>query len=89
MFVELGYMLENPVYLKLLQRRNKVPKYRVNVQYDMGMGSGGEVLEFERGNNRAARRYLKKLEGSDLSLIKRGVGVLWDTFSRVIEVREK
>ena len=65
-----------------------MPKYRVNVQYDMGMGSGGEVLEFERGTTEGSQIPSKKLEGSDLSLIKRGVGVLWDTFSRVIEVRE-
>lgn len=61
-----------------------MPKYRVNVSYDMGMSGGGETLEFERKNDRAARRYLKKLEGSDLSLIKRGVSVQWNTFSRVV-----
>jgi len=61
-----------------------MPKYRVEVTYDMGMSRGGEMHEFEARNDVRAKEYIKKLKGSWLSLIKRGVSVKEETLSRVI-----
>lgn len=62
-----------------------MPNYTVKVTYDMGMSPGGEVHKFKARNDKDANKYLKKLEGSWLSMIKRNVHVDKRTLARVVE----
>ena len=53
-----------------------MPTYFAKVTYDMNFSRGSETIEFEAKNNIEAEKYVKKeLEGSWLSVIKRGVHV--------------
>lgn len=61
-----------------------MPTYRVEVTYDMGMSMGGETIQFEAKDDKAAQRWIKRNKGKDLSLIKRDVQFKEGTLSRVL-----
>jgi hypothetical protein len=62
-----------------------MPRYSVEVTYDMGMSMGEETHKFEEKDDDAAREYIKKYEGDSLGDIKKGVHFQAETLSRVLD----
>lgn len=61
-----------------------MPRYRINVIYNMGMSEGGETHEFSSSDDNEAMKYAEELEGKDSSCIKRNVQPIMGTLSRVL-----
>ena len=62
-----------------------MPRYRVEITYDIGMSGGGETHEFEAKNDKDAKAYIKKHDGDSLSPIKKDVHFDTSTLSKIIE----
>ena len=61
-----------------------MPRYRVEVTYNMGMSRGGETITFEADDDKDAEAYLEQNAGGSLSGIKRGLRFRKETLSRVV-----
>lgn len=61
-----------------------MPRFRVDITYDMGMSSGVETHEFGSLDDNAAIKYIENNEGKSLGSNKRGVHFKKETLSRVI-----
>ena len=61
-----------------------MPKYRVDITYNMGMSQGGETYEFNARNDSDAIKKMEGMEGRMLSLIKRNIHCKKETLSRMV-----
>lgn len=62
-----------------------MPRYRVEVTYDMGMSRGGEVLQFEAADDEVAIQYMDDYSGGNLSLIKRDLQFRRGTLAKCVD----
>ena len=62
-----------------------MPQYSVKVTYDMNFSRGSETIHFVAANDEAAKEHLKKIEGTDPSLIKRRLIPQRSTLARVVK----
>ena len=62
-----------------------MPRYKVDVTYNMNFSQGEETVKFDAEDDDDARDYCREeLEGGWLSPIKRGVRVKMGTLARII-----
>lgn len=62
-----------------------MPRYRVDVRYDMNFSMGKETIEFEAEDDAAAVAHMDEHEGGWLSPIKRGLRFERGTLARMVE----
>jgi hypothetical protein len=48
-----------------------MPTYNVKVDFSMGMSEGSGIHTFDSKNDKAARQYLRRHTGKELSLMRR------------------